>query len=143
MNYLIWTYVLYTIAAVGLTGILARTLFKNGEVFLADVFAENPAMARAINHLLVIGFYMLNLGYAFLLFRVSGADTALAATEQLVTKLGLLLVSLGVIHFVNMFVFWRIKRSGDEATKRFARAARYANTPPPPTPGAVPSGISM
>jgi cation transporter-like permease len=123
MNYLIWTYVLYTSAAIGLTGVLAQTLFRNGAVFLDDVFEDKPSMANAINHLLVVGFYMLNLGYAFLIFETNGAETALEATEVLVTKLGLLLVSLGVIHFVNMAVFWRIRRSGEPRDI----------VPPPPT----------
>ena len=143
MNYAVWTYAVYAAAAIGLTGVLARTLFRNGEVFLAAVFEDDQPMAKAINHLLVIGFYMLNLGYAFLLFRTNGAATALDATEHLVTRLGMLLVSLGVIHFVNMFVFWLIKKNGDATKKNAARANRYAATPPPPAPGAATSGMAM
>ena len=52
----------YAAASLGLTIWLARTLFKNGEVFLEEVFADNPRMARPVNHLLVVGFYLLNLG---------------------------------------------------------------------------------
>jgi len=136
MNYLIWTYVLYTAAAVGLTAVLARTLFNNGAVFLAEVFEDNAAMARAVNRMLVVGFYMLNLGYAFLIFKTAGSDDALGATENLVTKLGLLLVSLGVIHFVNMAVFWRIKRSGDNG--RYVPAVPTTMVPPPPRPNMAP-----
>lgn len=132
MNYLIWTYVLYTAAAVGLTAVLARTLFANGAVFLAEVFDDNSAMARAVNRMLVVGFYMLNLGYAFLIFKTADSDDALSATENLVTKLGLLLVSLGVIHFVNMAVFWKIKRSGDN--DRYVPAVPTTMVPPPPRP---------
>lgn len=130
MNFAIWTYVLYTSAAIGLTGVLARTLHRNGAVFLADVFEDNATMARAVNQLLVTGFYMLNLGYAFLIFKTAGSTTALAATETLVTKLGLLLVSLGVIHFVNMAVFLRIKRAGER--DKYIPAAPTTMVPPPP-----------
>jgi hypothetical protein len=130
MSYLIWTYLLYTIAAVAMTTLLARTLFHNGAVFLSAVFDENPSMGKAINQLLVTGFYMLNLGYALLIFRTNGADSAVGATENLVTKLGLLLVSLGVMHFVNMIVFWKIKTSGDR--DKYIPAVPTTFVPPPP-----------
>ncbi|MGI9607564.1 MAG: hypothetical protein ACR2P0_15660 [Acidimicrobiales bacterium] len=132
MNYLIWTYVLYATAAIGLTAVLARTLHSNGAVFLSQIFSENEGMARAVNQLLVVGFYMLNLGYAFLIFQMNSASTGLQATEELVTKLGLLLVSLGVIHFVNMAVFWRIKRSGEQ--RHAVPATPSTFVPPPPKP---------
>ncbi len=114
MSYLIWIYVIYAIAAIALTAILAKTLYSSGALFLESVYNDQK-MASAINRLLVTGFYMLNLGYAFLIFQTNDAATALEATELLVTKLGLLLISLGIIHFINMAVFWRIKKSGDNA----------------------------
>ncbi len=129
MDYLLLTYLIYAVATIGLTGVLARTLFSNGTVFLSEVF-EDQAMARAVNRMLVVGFYMLNLGYGFLLFRLGGAETTLAATENLVTRLGMLLVSLGVIHFVNIAVFWKIKR-GSERDK-YIPAVPTAMVPPPP-----------
>lgn len=135
MNYLIWTYLLYSVAAIVMTSLLARTLFRNGAVFLSAVFDDNPAMGKAINQLLVTGFYMLNLGYAFLLFQTNGASTAVEATENLVGRLGLLLVSLGIMHFVNMIVFWKIKKSGDRAN--YIPAVPTSYVPPPPAPRAA------
>jgi hypothetical protein len=136
MNYLIWTYLLYAVAAIGLTAILAKTLFTHGTIFLETVFEDRPGMAAAINRLLVTGFYMLNLGYALLIFQTNGAETAIDATEVLVTKLGLLLVSLGVIHFVNMAVFWRIQRHND--TRNFTPAMPSMTMPPPPAADTMP-----
>jgi len=130
MNYLIWTYLIYSVAAIAMTSLLAKTLFNNGAVFLSAVFDENPSMGKAVNQLLVTGFYMLNLGYAFLLFKTNGANTAVEATENLVTKLGLLLVSLGIMHFVNMIVFWKIKKSGDR--EKYIPAVPTTFVPPPP-----------
>ncbi len=134
MNYLILTYGLYAAAAVALTTLLARTLYQSGAVFLEQVF-DDSKIAGAVNRLLVVGFYMLNMGYALLIFKTNEADTAIAATENLVTKLGLLLVSLGIIHFINMAVFWRIKRSGERVT--YVPPAQTQFTPPPPPPPAA------
>ena len=124
MESLIVVYVLYGVAAVALTVWLAKTLFANGAVFLEGVFNDNHELAEALNRLLVTGFYMLNLGYAFLIFKTNIRPAgAVGSIELLVNKMGILLVSLGVIHFLNMIVFWRL-RKGTES-----------RTPPPlPTP---------
>lgn len=108
--YLIAVYAAYAASSVGLTIWIARTLFKHGAVFLEDVFADQPKMADAVNRLLVVGFYLINLGYASLLLKVGQASSAVEAIEALSYKLGLLLLSLGVMHFGNLYVFHRIRR---------------------------------
>lgn len=101
--------VVYVGVAVGLTVWLAHTLFKNGTAFLHDVFVDKPQLADAVNKLLVTGFYMLNLGYALYILRASRDLDGFEAVQFLVNRLALLLVTLAAIHFVNVFVFWRIR----------------------------------
>jgi len=141
MNFLTATYAIYALVAVGLTATLARTLYRNGALFLTDVFEDRPELAPATNNLLVTGFYMLNLGYALLIFRAGSPTDIVGATELLVTRLGLLLVSLGVIHFINMGVFWKIQRS-----HRPTFVPPPPVVPPPPIgstfTGAVTGGVS-
>ena len=108
--YLVVVYVLYAAASVGLTVWLARTLSKNGAVFLRDVFRDTPDLAESVNRLLVVGFYLANLGYAFLLLKAGPAETAIAAIETLSAKMGALLLSLAGMHFANLLVFHRIRR---------------------------------
>lgn len=122
-TYLVPVYVAYATIAVGLTVYLARTLFKNGAVFLEDVFKDSPELARAVNKLLVVGFYLFNLGYACLLLRSYEAPTVVSAIETLAAKLGWLLLSLGAMHFFNMYLFHRIRRR-----------AKLADAPPPVPP---------
>ena len=114
-TYLVPVYLTYSAVAIALVMWLARTLFRNGEVFLEDVFEDNPRMAQSVNRLLVTGFYMLNLGYAALLLQSNSAPDPVTAVEVLVRKLGVLLLSLGVLHFVNMYVFFRIRRRATAA----------------------------
>lgn len=121
--YLIAVYAAYAASSVGLTVWIARTLFKNGAVFLEDVFADQPRMADAVNRLLVVGFYLVNLGYAALLLKAQGSQNAVEAIEVLSSKLGLLLLSLGAMHFGNLYVFHRIRRR-----------AKVAVLPPPVAP---------
>ena len=122
-QYLIPVYGAYAVISVGLTVWIARTLFKNGAVFLEDVFADQPRMAEAVNRLLVVGFYLLNLGYASLLLKADPSGSAVQAVEILSWKLGLLLLSLGAMHFANRVVFHRIRRR-----------AKIAQLPPPVAP---------
>ena len=112
-QHLISVYLIYAGASVALTIWLARTLFRNGEVFLEEVFADNPRMATSVNRLLVVGFYLLNLGYALITLRAGTAVvTAIQAIEVLAMKLGALLLSLGALHFFNLYLFHRIRRRG-------------------------------
>jgi hypothetical protein len=125
-------YILYVAVAVGLTIWLARTLFRNGTVFLEDVFEGHEGLAASVNHLLVVGFYMLSLGYALYILRASGGMEAFEATQFLVNRLAVLLVSLAAIHFVNVFVFWRIRthREQDQMPKPVLRPKHVTPAPP-------------
>lgn len=114
-EYLVTVYCAYAATTIGLTIWIARTLFKNGAVFLEEVFADIPKMAEAVNRLLVVGFYLVNLGYAALMLKASGAATVVEAIEVLSWKLGLLLLSLAAMHFANLYVFHRIRRRAQGA----------------------------
>jgi hypothetical protein len=114
-RYLVTIWLVYGVAAVSLTFLLARLLYRHGTVFLQALFSGNADLARAVNGLLVVGFYMLSLGYSALLLGL--ADLAKVRTGNdavvlLVNRLGLLLVSLGIIHFLNMWLFWRLGSRG-------------------------------
>jgi hypothetical protein len=112
-NHLVGVYIAYASASLGLTIWLARTLFKNGEVFLEEVFADNPRMASAVNRLLVVGFYLLNLGYAFMTLKAGNeVHTSTEGIETLAAKLGSLLLVLGALHMGNLYLFHRIRRRG-------------------------------
>ena len=81
---------------------------KNGRVFLIDTFLENEQLADSVNHLLVVGFYLINVGYVTLALKYGSRPADLAgAIETLSTKVGLVLLVLGVMHFFNLYVFSR------------------------------------
>src|SRR5215211_4034727 len=111
MEIIVITYLLYLAVSIVLTIWVARTLFKNGRVFLVDVFQGNEALADSVNHLLVVGFYLINLGYVSLALRIGYDVTSLReGIEALSWKVGLVLVVLGGMHFFNLYVFSRIRR---------------------------------
>ena len=122
---------LYVAVAVGLTVWLARTLFRSGTAFLHDVFEGKPELAEAVNRLLVVGFYMLNLGYALYILRATRGLDGFASVQFLVNRLALLLVSLAGIHFVNVLVFWRIRIHREQRSLPMPVAAQVLVPPAP------------
>lgn len=113
MDLTVVSYVVYLLVSVGLTVWVARTLSRNGRIFLADVLQGNEKLADAVNHLLVVGFYLVNLGFVALY--LSGDDrivTVRQVFEALSTKLGVVLLVLGVLHLGNVWVLNKIRRRG-------------------------------
>jgi hypothetical protein len=111
MNPIVITYLLYLVISIALTVWVAQTLFKNGRLFLVDVFHGNEALADSVNHLLVVGFYLINLGYVSLMLKIgSVVDNPQASIEALSIKIGLVLLVLGAMHFFNLYLFTRIRR---------------------------------
>ncbi len=110
-NLIVITYASYVLLSVALTIWVARTLHKNGRVFLVEVFGGDEALADSVNHLLVVGFYLINFGYVSLALKLGiNIETARVAIEALSYKVGLVLLVLGGMHFFNLLIFQRIHR---------------------------------
>lgn len=101
--YLVPAYIAYLVISIALTVWVARTLSKNGIVFLIECFGHDDVLARSTNHLLVVGFYLVNLGWILLTLRFGSEPQNLAEVlEFLSGKVGLVVVVLGAMHFFNM-----------------------------------------
>ncbi len=105
------TYAAYILISAMLTIWVARTLHKNGRVFLIEVFGGDEGLADSVNHLLVVGFYLINFGYVALALKI-GDEIANAkeGIEALSYKIGLVILVLGGMHFFNLLIFQRIHR---------------------------------
>ncbi len=96
-------YVLYLTITIAITIWVARTLSKNGEVFLVQCFGHNGEVAKSTNHLLVVGFYLVNIGFITLTLAIGAEPTTLPdAIRFLSGKVGLAVIVLGAMHFFNM-----------------------------------------
>src|SRR4026209_2760523 len=123
-QYVVGSYLVYLALSILLTIWVAATLHKNGRIFLVDAFGGNEALADSVNHLLVVGFYLINIGYVTLALKFSQMPVDMqTAIELLSTKIGLVLLVLGGMHFMNMIVFSRQRR----------RAPREVAPPVPPS----------
>ena len=125
----VWTYITYLIISILLTVWVARTLHKNGRIFLVDSFLGNEPLADSINHLLVVGFYLINFGYVTLALKYGDKPQDLQSVfEALSTKIGVVLLVLGGMHFFNLYVFSKMRR----------RALLHTAPPPVPPQARVP-----
>jgi TRAP-type C4-dicarboxylate transport system permease large subunit len=126
-GYVEGSYLVYLIITVTVTVWVARTLHSRGRVFLIEAFGGNAELADSVNHLLVVGFYLINVGFVALALRTQSNPQALRAAIELVSdKTGMALLVLGFMHFFNLYVFSRIRRRLQDR-----------NWPPPLPPDAV------
>ena len=128
-TYPVWSYLAYVVMSIALTVWVARTLHRNGRIFLVNAFHGDEKLADSVNHLLVVGFYLINIGYVTLALRLGATPVDMqTAIEGLSTKIGLVLLVLGGMHFMNMIVFSRLRR----------RALREVAPPPVPPQARIP-----
>ncbi len=129
--YIVVCYIAYLVVSVAVTVWVAQTLRQNGRSFLIDAFQGNGELADSVNHLLVVGFYLINVGYVTLALRTTAqVETARAAIELVCDKIGLVLIVLGAMHFFNLYVFNRLRRRGQaELRPPFPPDGRFAIQP--------------
>ena len=126
--YTVYSYVAYLIVSLLVTAWVGRTLYTRGRVFLVAAFHGNDAVADSVNHLLVVGFYLINIGYVTLALKYGDKPRGLQeAIEFLSTKVGLVLAILGVMHFINVASLTSYRR----CTNREARELRDHMPLPP------------
>lgn len=130
MDPLVPTYAAYLAITVPITLWVGSTLRRNGRVFLLDVFDGDEDLASAVNHLLVVGFYLVNLGYVSVALKVGAeVSTATQAIEALSVKVGAVVLVLGVLHLANLYVLNKLRRRAQQTAWTDAR--------PPVAPDAV------
>ena len=124
MNATVTTYGLYLLIALPLTVWVARTLFRNGRIFLVDCFHGNEALADSVNQLLRMGFYLINFGFVALYLKLADeVQEVRGVFEALSGKLGVVLLVLGGMHFFNLLVFTKLRKR-----------ATWQQAPPPLPP---------
>jgi hypothetical protein len=105
------TYAVYLAVSIGFTIWVARTLHHHGRAFLVVCFGCQEKLADAVNGLLVVGFYLVNLAYVALALRYGTKPRDFTESlEFLGTKIGLVLLILGTMHLGNLAFFAWLRR---------------------------------
>src|SRR5215831_1361509 len=109
---MVWTYLAYVTVSLAITVWVGRSLHGNGRIFLVENFQGREKLADSVNHLLLVGFYLINIGFVSLALRYGEKPTDLVgAVEFLSTKIGIVIVVLGTMHFFNMRMLVRFRQS--------------------------------
>lgn len=128
--YVVGSYIVYLLISIGVTIWVARTLQQNGRIFLVDTFLGNEPLADSVNQLLVVGFYLVNVGYVSLALKYGEKPRDLAASiEYLSTKIGVVLLVLGAMHFLNIRIFSSMRNRATEAAHPPVRAGQRIAPP--------------
>ncbi len=111
-----WTDLIYLATSVAIALWVGWTLHRNGRVFLIEVYQGNKDLADSVNHLILVGFYLVSIGFVAVAIRISagiGLEDMSGAIQVVSTKVGLVLLVLGVTHFLNLMMFsrmrWRVR----------------------------------
>jgi hypothetical protein len=124
-------YVAYLLLSIGLTIVVGVALSRSARVFLTEALGGNRALAGAVNRLLMVGFYLLTLGFIALVMRPPGAITSAAQAAQVLSiKIGEVLLVLGAAHLAGVAV---VRRFG----RRLPAPPPRPDPTPQPAPGAA------
>lgn len=105
-------YGIYFVLSLAVTIWVGRTLFRSGRPFLVEAFHGNETMADSVNNLLIIGFYLVNAGFMLLfLSSKEHPKNGIEVVEHLSKSVGVVVVVLGVMHFINLIVLNSLRTS--------------------------------
>lgn len=133
-NTFVLTYLIYLPVVIVLTLYVARTLFRNGRVFMLDIFKGKTDIADATNRLFEVGFYLINIGFALRIMKVNeywaaeAYDTTQELVEVLAGKIGGFAIYLGAMLFLNLFLFFRGRRKARQSGHAQGHMAIAPNT---------------
>jgi len=103
-------YAIYVPVALFLTFYVSKTLFRNSITFMREIFVDKEEMAKATNKLFETGFYLLNMGFALYILKLGSISSSQALVEALSLKIGGFSIYLGIMLFLNLYLFFRGKK---------------------------------
>ena len=117
-QFVLVAYYVYLPVTILLTLYVAHVLFKQGRIFMLDIFKGRTEIADATNHLFKVGFYLLNIGFALMMMETHQEIlSSQALVEVLSNKIGWFSVYLGIMLFFNLYLFFRGKKKSSQTTQ--------------------------
>jgi hypothetical protein len=117
-QFVLVAYYVYLPVTILLTLYVAHVLFKQGRIFMLDIFKGRTEIADATNHLFKVGFYLLNIGFALMMMETRQEIlSSQALVEVLSNKIGWFSVYLGIMLFFNLYLFFRGKKKSSQTTQ--------------------------
>ena len=105
MNLNIIGYLIY----LSLTSIIiiqvGKLCYDNGNIFVSQLIPNHEELCHQINKTLLIGYYLLNLGYcAMTIISWEKIQTINQLIEIIATKSAIIILTIGFMHYINIIL---------------------------------------
>jgi len=114
-------YLIYLPVVIALTIYVSKMLFKNGKLLMIDIFKGKEDIALATNKLFEIGFYLINIGWALLILKISYYSQIEIGYQKLIEilskKIGGFSIYLGTMLFLNLLLFFKGRNKSKQSIK--------------------------
>lgn len=111
MNYNLLSYLIYGCITICIIYYVGKLFHQNGKVFILLLFHQNKTLTDTTNNLLLMAYYLFNIGYSIFQFSswktISAVDTMIATIG---IKIGLLIIILAITHYFNMSLIYILSK---------------------------------
>ena len=120
MNYNISVYFVFITLVSFIIIYVGRYFYTNGRVFIVSLLHDNVPLADNINRLLLVGYYLVNIGYAFIKLKQWPKIDAVATWfSSLATNMATLILILALLHYMNMLIIYSLSKSNTITNKSY------------------------
>lgn len=111
MNYNISSYLIYSWISIYIIYWVGKLFHSNGRIFILRLFDQNESLTDTTNNILLIAYYLFNIGYVVLQFsfweKVTSMEAMIASISM---KAGLLLMILAIAHYLNIMIIYFLSK---------------------------------
>ncbi|HVZ98340.1 MAG TPA: hypothetical protein VG847_15760 [Chitinophagaceae bacterium] len=119
MNYNILTYCIYGGITIYIIVWVGRLFHTNGRIFILRLFHQNESVTDTTNNLLLLAYYLFNIGYAVVQFslweKITGTDMLIASVAE---KTGILIFILAITHYFNIALIYFLSKKNSFITSK-------------------------
>lgn len=105
MNYNIIAYGIYLSITVFIIVVVGKTCYRNGNIYVLALIPEHADLCHRINSILLIGYYLINIGYATTtLISWQKINLLTELVEIIAMKTAIIMGILCLLHYLNIFI---------------------------------------
>ena len=116
MNYNIFSYFIYGCITVYIIYWVGKLFHRNGRIFILRLFHQDESMTDTTNNILLIAYYLFNIGYAVVQFsfwdKVSDIKSMIASISM---KTGVLVTILAITHYFNIYLIYFLSKKNHQS----------------------------
>jgi hypothetical protein len=107
MNYNVSAYIVYLILTVFIIVFVGRLFYRNGRVFILGLMKGDAAITDHLNKILLVAYYLFNIGYAFVKLRFwQKVENLEMLVSSIANNMSVLIFILALTHYLNMLLIW-------------------------------------